>query len=92
MKILYRTSSNYINKQFAGGMGTKTKAMYEAWNEDGYFLDVVGDVSLETLENAEVYDVILLELLGLRNDGKLEERLEIFKTCLLYTSPSPRDS
>ena len=75
MNILYLTADFYKRAKFAGGMGTKTKAIQEAWTPPHY-IEVNSTINEET---AALYDVVMIELLGLRNDGKLEERIKQLK-------------
>ncbi len=75
--ILYITPDFYVKSRFAGGMGTKTKAIQAAW---GLEHNVEVNSELDTML-ADLYDVIIIELLGLRNDGKLEERVKALKRC-----------
>ena len=119
MNILYFTREKFIQDRHAGGMKTKTVAIQEGWSPDG--LHTV-DVSA-SLEDALVYDAIIIELLALNDFDVLDDHLETLKSCnqvfiygsdsellrwkgsdirklhkpqthpcLLYTSPSPRDS
>ena len=86
--ILYITPDFYTKARFAGGMGTKTKAIQSAWSID-HKIDIAPEPDPE---KSESYDVVLIELLGLRNDKRLEERIEMLKMCpvpkLVYGSDS----
>ena len=88
--ILYITPDFYSTSKFAGGMGTKTKAIQSAWSID-HKIDIAPEPDPE---KSESYDVVLIELLGLRNDKRLEERIEMLKMCpapkLVYGSDSAR--
>ena len=75
--ILYITSDFYLKNKWAGGMGTKTEAIQSAWGID-HKIDVAPEPDPEKHEHV---DVVLIELLGLRNDNKLEERIRMLKAC-----------
>ena len=86
--ILYITPDFYQSQKFAGGMGTKTSAIQEAWSL--YFtVDVASDLNLDVVD---LYDFIIIELLGFRNDGKLSDRIKSLKASrapkLVYGSDS----
>ena len=71
MNILYLTPDVYQTSRFAGGMGTKTHTLQNAWCAE-HCIDIASSIDMEI---APFYDVIIIELLGLRNDGKLKERV-----------------
>ena len=75
--ILYITPDFYVKSRFAGGMGTKTKALQAAWELEH---NIETAAELDTTLS-ELYDVIIIELLGLRNDNKLEERVKHLQRC-----------
>ena len=87
VNILYVTPSAYNTRKFAGGMGTKTKALLAAWGDTGTF-DTTEDVLGTDLDN---YDVIIIELLGFRNDS-FHEKIEKLGACgvpkIVYGSDS----
>ena len=86
--ILYITPEFYTTKKHTGGMGTKTKALSVAWGTDH---NIEIDSELDP-EKHEFYDVIIIELLGFRNDNKFRERIEALRLCpvpkLVYGSDS----
>lgn len=85
--ILYYTREKFIQSGFAGGMKTKTLAIEEGWSSDG--LHTVE--ASASLEDAEIYDVVIIELLALNDFDVLEERLEMLAACnrvLIYGSDS----
>ena len=86
--ILYITPDFYLKSKWSGGMGTKTAAIQSAWSID-HNIDVASEPDLEEHERV---NVILIELLGLRNDNRLEERIKTLKKCaapkLVYGSDS----
>ena len=86
--ILYITADFYIKSRFAGGMGTKTKALQASWGlEHNIEIAAEPDPML-----TELYDVVIIELLGLRNDDKLTQRIKGLKECsapkMVYGSDS----
>lgn len=86
--ILYITPDFYIKNKLAGGMGTKTHAIQEAWGSQHY----IEAHSTMPKDTADLWDYILIELLGFRNDDKFDERLKALKACeapkLVYGSDS----
>lgn len=88
MDILYITPEAYNTTRRTGGMGTKTNAMIKGWSN--YF--TIETPNYFDVEYFELHDVILIELLGLRNEGKLEERVQVLKQAsppkLVYGSDS----
>lgn len=78
--LLYVTPRLYSSNKHAGGMGTKTTAILNAWG-----VDHVIDVSEKIDPNdAGMFDFVILELLGLRNGNKLADRIEALK---LFDAP-----
>ena len=75
--ILYITPQFYVTSKHTGGMGTKTEALKNCWGLT-HDIEIASEVEPEY---AELYDVIVIELLGLRNDERLEERIEAFRSC-----------
>ena len=43
-------------------------------------------------ESESLYGDYVKEELSLKSDGSVDEQVNAFNICLLYTSPSPRDS
>ena len=76
MNILYIIPNQYKRNIRAGGMGTKTDAIAEAWSL-GHFIDINDTIDEEVVA---CYDVILIELLGLRNGDDFEKHIEAFKS------------
>ena len=74
MNLLYISPDMYNTKKHAGGMGTKTKAMQNAWRPN-ILIDVTSKINLEDLE---YYDLVMIELLGFRNSD-FQEKLDILK-------------
>lgn len=72
MNILYWTPNTYKASRFAGGMGSKTRTIMAGWGKT-HQIDVADALDPEL---APFYDVVLIELLGLRNGEKLKERCE----------------
>ena len=89
--LLYVTPDMYVKSKFAGGMGTKTKAIKAAWGLD-HNVETASELDTELLN---YYDVIVIELLGFRkknNKDKWDARIESLKSCdapiLVYGSDS----
>ena len=73
MNILYWTQNTYKNSRFAGGMGSKTRAIRSGWGQ-AHAIDITSNLDMEL---AELYDVVMIELLGIR--GNLIENIENLK-------------
>ena len=87
VEILYITPKSYQTPK-AGGMGTKTQHIKSAWGQT-HNIDINFNFDKEYLDT---YDVILIELLGLRAENKLQERCDLLKSTstpvLVYGSDS----
>ena len=73
--LLYITPTSYHKAHKKGGMGTKTKAIREAW---GKFFNITVADRVDFDLHKDV-DVIMIELLGLRNRKGLPDRITEFK-------------
>lgn len=81
--ILFIIPTFYIENRFAGGMGTKISAIVDGWGgSEGHNITVAPELKPDEKDK---YDVIIIELLGLRNNGKLAERVEVLKSA-----PAPK--
>ena len=92
--ILYVTRSNFINFKRAGGMGTKSAALQQAWDDGGINRVTMSD-SLKILEKTQrqvhlpdgvkprmhsvSFDVVILELLAINDESALNANVEILK-------------
>ena len=65
--------------------------LVQTLSRDGHILSTAenGEIALEMISN-QAFDLVLLDIQMPGIDG--HEVLRLFKGCLLYTSPSPRDS
>ena len=98
--ILYYTRTDFVPaNNNAGGMGTKTRAMMEAWTDHNITVsDSLAPPSPTHLPpqeqmQAQQFDVIIIELMGLLNPReKLQERIDELKNYdapkLVYGSDS----
>lgn len=90
--ILYYTRPDFIYNAHSGGMGTKTKAIVEAWADGGiHKIDCASDLS--PIQQADTaYDVVMLELLQIHNPETWAKDMELLKNfsgaVLVYGSDS----